>query len=116
MTEENDELENDGLEIEKFDVVPQSVLMEYLRLQNRSAFLKESIRASLEAGAKVEPGDITAKLSKSMRGTPKWKEELQKIVGADKIKEIMDSTEKTEVVSLKVDVKKNAVIGKADLT
>jgi len=106
----------DAEDLEVMDEVPQSVLMEYLRLQNRAAFLKDSIRASLERGARVEKGDITAKLQTSKRRTPKWKEELQKIVGADRIKEITASTPEVEVTALKIDVKKNAIISKEELT
>jgi hypothetical protein len=63
----------------------------------------------------VQEGDLTAKLVRSMRGAPAWKAELEKIVGKDKIKEIENATPKTESVSLKVDVKKQAVIKKDDL-
>lgn len=110
MADQND------LDLEIMDEIPQSVLIEYLRLQNRLAFLKDSIRASLERGAIVEKGDVTAKIQVSSRRSPKWKDELQKIVGVDKIKEITEATPASEVVSLKVDVNKQAIVQKGELS
>ena len=101
-------------EVEIFDTIPQSVLKEYLRLQNRQEFLKECIRKSLDAGKPVEGGIIDAKLVTSMRGTPPWKAELEKIIGADKVKTIADAWPKSESISLKVTVKTNAVISRGD--
>lgn len=102
-------------ELEVFETVPQSVLKEALRLQNRYEFIRASIRKSMENGASVEDGDITAKLVTSMRGTPPWQAELEKIVGAAKIQEIKDATPKSPSVSLKIDVKKQAILDKNDL-
>jgi hypothetical protein len=107
-------IEEEDLEI--FDEVPQSVLVEYFRLQNRLDWLKQSIKTSLEKGATVERGDITAKLQKSMRRSPNWKTFLAEIVGDAKIAEITEATPATETVSLKVDIKKQAMIKKDDLT
>lgn len=104
------------IDLEMMEEVPQSVLMEYLRLQNRLEFIRESIKLSLEHGARVERGDISAKLRRSMRRSPKWKEELQKIVGADKVKAITETYPEVEIVALNVDVNKNAVISREDLT
>ena len=117
MTRDKTDADNKiDLEMMVMEEVSQSVLMEYLRLQNRLAFIKESIKVSLEHGARVEKGDITAKLRKSMRRSPKWKEELQKIVGADKIAAITETYPEVEIVALNVDVNKNAVISQEDLT
>jgi hypothetical protein len=118
MTDDNDDGVSAASEtdLEIMDEIPQSVLMEYLRLQNRFAFIKESIKASLERGARVERGDITAKIQRSSRRSPKWKEELQKIVGADKIKEITEMSPAVQIVALKIDVDKNAVISREELT
>lgn len=102
-------------ELDIVSEVPQSMLEEYLRLQNRLAFMKESIKASLEKGASVERGDLSAKLKKSQRRSPKWKEEMQKVVGSAGVKAILDATPATEVVSLTVDVDKNAIVEKEDL-
>jgi hypothetical protein len=102
------EIEDGGPET--VEVVSQEMLIEYLQLQNRVAGLKETIKASLEKGASVERGDITAKLQTSKRRSPKWKDELKKIVGADKIKEITEATPEIEIVALKVDVKKQAMM------
>ena len=78
--------------------------------------MKQSIRISLEKGATVEKGDCTAKLVTSTRRSPAWKEIVEKELGAERVAEIMAKTEPTEVVSLKVDVKKQAMIKRADLT
>jgi hypothetical protein len=106
----------DADELEIMEVVPQSFLVEYLRLQNRIEFLKASIRTSLEQGATVEKGDVTAKLVTSSRQSPKWKEVLTDLLGKDKVAEIVAGTPKTEVTSLKVEVKKQAMIKKDELT
>lgn len=105
----------DEEDLEIMEVVPQSVLIEYFRLQNRFDFLKQSIRASLERGADVERGDITAKLTKSMRQTPAWKKIAAEVLGAEKVAAIIESTPKTEIISLKVDVKKQAMVKKDEL-
>lgn len=101
---------------EIMDPVPQSVLIECLRLQSRYEFIRASIRASLERGAQVERGDVTAKLVTSTRQTPNWKSVVEGVIGKDKMREIIASTPPTEVTSLKIDVKKQALIKKADLT
>jgi len=103
-------------DLEIMEIVPQSVLIEYFRLQNRLDFLKQSIRASLEQGADVERGDITAKLTTSVRQSPAWKKIAADAIGAEKVAEIIAETPKTEVISLKVNVKKQAMVKKADLT
>jgi hypothetical protein len=102
-------------ELEVFPVVPQSVLKECLRLQNRLDFLRGSVRKSLDEGHAVEEGDLTAKLVTSMRGTPPWKAELEKIIGKDKIKEIQAATPKSPSVSLKIDIKKQAILKRDEL-
>lgn len=107
-------IEDDDLEI--MEVIPQSVLTEYFRLQNRFDFLKQSIRASLEKGADVEPGDITAQLITSVRRSPAWKKVVTELLGKDKVEEIIAATPESEVVSLKVDVKKQAMLKKDELT
>ena len=106
----------DAEDLEIMDVVPQSVLVEYFRLQNRLDFLKQSIRASLDQGASVERGDITAKLVSSTRQSPAWKEVVTELLGADRAAKIIAETPKTKVVSLKIDVKKQAMIRRDDLT
>lgn len=106
----------DADDLEIMEVVPQSVLVEYFRLQNRFDFLKQSIRASLEQGASVEPGDVTAKLVVSTRQAPAWKKVAAELLDKDKIAAIIADTPKTEIVSLKVDIKKQAMVKKVDLT
>lgn len=103
-------------DLEVMEQVPQSVLVEYLRLQNRLEFVKASVRASLEQGATVEKGDVTAKLIMSKRQSPKWKEVVAELLGKDKVAEIVAETPVTEVTSLKIDVKKQAMVKKDDLT
>lgn len=106
----------DADDLEIMEVIPQSFLVEYLRLQNRIEFLKASIRASLEQNATVEKGDVTAKLVTSMRQSPKWKEVVEELLGKDKVSEIIAGTPKTEVTSLKVEIKKQAMIKRDELT
>lgn len=106
----------DAEDLEIFEVVPQSVLTEYFRLQNRFDFLKQSIRASLEKGATVERGDITAKLTTSVRQSPAWKKVATELLGKDKVDAIIAETEKTEVISLKVNIKAQAMVQKDRLT
>lgn len=106
----------DEEDLEIMEIVPQSVLTEYFRLQNRFDFLKQSIRASLEKGAAVEPGDITAKLVTSVRRSPAWKKVVTDLLGKDKVEQIIADTPESEVTSLKVDVKKQAMVKKDELT
>lgn len=97
-------------ELDIVSEVSQETLIEYLKLQNRVAFMKESIKASLTNGARVERGDLFAKLKTSSRRSPKWKVELEKVVGSAGVKAIMDATPAVEIVSLTVDVDKNAIV------
>ncbi len=107
-------IDDDDLEI--MEQIPQSVLVEYFRLQNRFDFLKQSIRASLEKGATVEKGDCTAKLTTSTRRSPAWKKVVTDLLGKEKVDEIIAETEPTQVTSLKVDIKKQAMVKRDDLT
>ena len=107
-------LEDDDLEI--MEAIPQSVLVEFFRLQNRAEWLKQSIRRSLEEGASVEKGDITAKLVTSSRRSPAWKKVATELLGKDKVAEIIDGTPATEVTSLKVEVKKQAMVKRDEIT
>lgn len=102
-------------EVEIFEVVPQSVLIECLRLENRAEFLRASIKASVKKGSPVEPGDLTAEIIVSNRRNADWKEKLAAIIGEDKVKKIYDETPPTPVESLKISIKKNAVLKRDDI-
>lgn len=102
-------------EVEIFESVPQSVLIECLRLENRAEFLRASIKASITKGAPVDPGDLNAEITISNRRTVDWKDKLAAIIGEDKVKKIYDETPPTEVESLKISIKKNAVLKRDNL-
>jgi len=102
-------------ELEIFEIVPQSVLIECLRLENRNEFLRASIKASIKRGSMVQPGELDAAITTSSRRNPAWKEKLEEIIGEDKVKKIYDETPVTEVESLRISIKKNAVLKREDL-
>jgi len=107
-------LKDEDLEIK--EIVPQSMLVETLRLRNRLAFLEQSVRRSLENGAKVQDGSAEAKLETSVQRRPAWKQVVIERLGKEVADKIIGETPETEIVKMKISVKKGALIKPEDLS
>lgn len=105
---------DEDLEIK--EIVPQSMLIEFLRLKNRVEFVGQSVRRSLEEGATVEKGDVTAELQTVMTCRPAWKQIVIEKLGKDEADKIIAETPESESKKLHVKVKKTAMFRGSDLT
>ncbi len=100
-------------DLEIFEVVPQAVLLEVLRMQDRLVFLQNSVKASLQKGSKVEEGICGAEIRKTLSRRPAWKEVAEKLMTPEQIAEVIANTPPTESESLHIEVKKGAMAPEA---
>ena len=93
-------------ELEIFEKVPQAVLLEILRMEDRARFLRESVKESLRRGAPVDQGICDAEIRKTSARRPAWKDVASKFMSQQQMDEVIANTRPTESESLFIGVKK----------
>lgn len=93
----------------KKECITQQRLVKYLETKRFLEEEKEKITEELKSGLTVEPGPVSAKLSKSKTRKPNWKTELMNRLGEEVIEEVIENTPEVEQTRLLVNAKKQLV-------
>jgi hypothetical protein len=63
---------------------------------------KAAILAAIEAGARIQPGRLTAVIQTFTRRIVQWREEFEKRLGKEEVERVLDATPPTVYKSLKI--------------